>query len=1248
MEMMKHTAAQAIDRQARLVVTPHPLTLQGQTSAVVMMADGESLASVLHTASVDADWVVELDGLQVPALMWGRTRVKHGVVIECRRVVHGGGSNPLRTIAYVALAYYTMGAGNAWLVGAGSLTAATGFTAALIGATAFYAGAQVLNRIMPPAQAAMMNPASNNASPTYSLSGGRNSARLWEPMSLVLGQPYCVPDLAGQPWTYFSGENQYLTQIFHAGINVQRVDNVRIGQTSIDMYQDISGRSQGLPESPWPAGLPANSVDTISGALLDAPGGTGAWVYRTTSVGTIKIGIDLEMTLFGVNSSNGAYESRTVALDVQYCPHGSNAWVGLPTGMGYQTQYISGQDGNGDDVYSWQTTPYPDGTAKYTNATSKPLRSSILLGVASGQYDIRLRKTTANETTTSAQNVVTWTQLKSFQPDLTTYPGQALVAFTIKASGQLTGNLDQLNWVATARPAPYWNGGAWVTATSKLSGLSNPGVQLLQLARGIYDENGRLIAGLGWADSRIDIASLQSFMVWCATKQFTFDAIIQQAMSIGDLMDAIAYAGMGSISWASGKFGVQWLADNQPIEGVINMGNIKAKSFSVSYVQSNLADEIEYGYFDSGADNQWNSLRVLSPVVTIPSNTARLSNLGITSERQAATLARYAMAQNVYMGKAITLEQDIEFLTCKRGTVLALSHDMTQWGYSGRVQSVTNISGTVTLALDDLIPAPTSGAAYIGLRLIGETQYRIFTVVAFSGSTRSVTLSGTWPSGVALPGSNGQPMDALWIYDFKATPGQKVVVSKIEPGENQSGAKVTLTPLPDTFWPYVLTGAYTPPPNRSLLNLIPNCTAATMSEVLKRQGNTFYTELSVNFDLSAAASITQIWGSTGGAALQLLGNTLGRSFTWMGGLSETWNIEVRPFSDVTMGTKCRVGYTVKGLQEPPPDVTQFSIAGDLLSWIGVSAVDLAGYRIRFNYGQNTWWNTATALHDGLITQSPYQMATRPSGTVTLLIKAVDTSGNESLNPAVITLNLGDQLVSNILLSWPQDTTWPGIKTNGTVSAGKLVANSADFLYGRDDAPFYGADTAAFYDPSMSGAMSYQFSVIPINIGTLTLLSNITATGYLIEYLRDSTDRFYEADSDFFYGLGADPFYGDAGIWAVWPGSMDITASENINFRVTTNGGLGQDTINSLSAILDVPDINVPVNNAAIASAGTRLALGQSVHVVKNVQITVQSDGNGGVTARIVDKSPTLGPLIQVLNASGAAVPGVIDAYIQAY
>ena len=1007
---------QVTDKSAHLVVSPHPLTAQGQVSVSVLMHDGETLLSVLQRHDVGHDWIVEVGGLRVPAIMWDRTRVHHAQVIECRRAVH---EDVVKIVAFAALAYFTMGAGTAWLATA---TGLSGVGLAVAGALVFAAGAAVINSVLPPPSKTAMDMVSNTTEPTYSLSGGRNQGRLWQPMSLVLGQPYVVPDMAAQPYTYFSGEDQYLVQHFHAGLNCYDVTNLRIGQTGVEDYQGVSIRQYGLPSGRFATGLPDANVDAISGALLDAPTATGPWVQRTSSVDTVFIGIDIEASIYSVNSGNGAYESRTVELDVQYSVAGSGNWVGVSTGTETRVKSTSTETDESGGSYLvdvWTPVAAPAGKAYLTHASTKPLRVGFGVSVPKGQYDVRLRKVTANEASTSAQNTVTWTQLKSTQVNPTSYPGQTIVCTIIKASGQLSGAIADFNWIATAKPTPFWNGSAWVTATSRANGLSNPGAQILQLARGIYDENNRLIAGLGWPDSRIDVDGLKRFMVWCTAKGFTFDAIIQEPMTHDDLMTAIAYAGMATINWADGKLGVQWLDDAAPVEGVINMGNIKAKSFSVAYATNDRAQEIEYGYFDRAQNNQWNSLRVLMPGVTNPSATARLSNMGITTEAHAALLARHAMAQNIYMAKSITFDQDLEFLTYRRGTVLALSHDLTQWGYSGRVQSAVNASGVVTLTLDDAIPATGPGGSssrYMGLRLVGETQYRIFTVAAFTGTTRTVTLSGTWPAGVALPGANGQPMDALWIFDFKATPGQRVVVTKIEPSENQGGARVSVSPLPDEFWPYVLSGAYTPPPNRSLLNALPSITAARVSEILKRQGNTFFTELTASFDVSSNCSEVRVTGAANGAALQFLGTTPSRQFTWVGGLSEVWDIELTPYNDLGQpGDKYRVSYTIQGLTVPPSNVTGLGIAvekaGIRVYWTACTDTDYAETIVKIG----TSWDSAVLLAKK--TSNSHLIEWQSVGTLKVWAAHVDTTGNISTTPASASITItAPTAVTGLLLA----------------------------------------------------------------------------------------------------------------------------------------------------------------------------------------------------------------------------------------
>jgi hypothetical protein len=362
-----------------------------------------------------------------------------------------------------------------------------------------------------------------------------------------------------------------------------------------------------------------------------------------------------------------------------------------------------------------------------------------------------------------------------------------------------------------------------------------------------------------------------------------------------------------------------------------------------------------------------------------------------------------------------------------------------------------------------------------------------------------------------------------------------------------------------------------------------------------------------------------------------------------------YTIRARARSRLAVGLwSAQVVHVVLGKTEPPPDVQTFYQDGDLLSWGSVAAADLAGYEIRFNYGVNTWWPTAARLHVGLLTDSPYQMSQRPVGLVTLMIKAVDTSGNASANAAIIVANLGDIPPENLLLEWPQAPTFADGTIEGAhVDAGVLVADDLDRFFESSDEAMFRPDTDDFYPASSYSDMRYTWGVTPTSPGTLLLAHAVSASQYAIEVRRASQDAMFSPPADLMFG-GAGYFFGPPGEWVVWPGSLQISAAENIEFRISAAGGAQQGQISIATAQLDVPDVVEDFADLVILSAGTRLPIASAYREIVNVQLTVQADGNGGLTARTEDKDATLGPLVRVFNAAGTAVDGLIDATVQGY
>ncbi|MDG9990614.1 phage tail protein, partial [Stenotrophomonas sp. GD04024] len=207
-------------------------------------------------------------------------------------------------------------------------------------------------------------------------------------------------------------------------------------------------------------------------------------------------------------------------------------------------------------------------------------------------------------------------------------------------------------------------------------------------------------------------------------------------------------------AWPKGRLAVVWAADEQPLSGVVNMATIKKGQFQVEYTLANGADGIEYSYLDR-ATWEAKTLRVPAPGVTTMLNPAQVTGEGVTSEAHAAMLARWHLAQSLYQYKSISYSTDIEHLAYGRMSVLALQHDLTQWGFGGQVLSASMGPGrVVTLQLDVPVPAPAQGSAYIGLRIPGERVYRVLRVVPFTGESDRLQLAEPWPTDAELPGNS--------------------------------------------------------------------------------------------------------------------------------------------------------------------------------------------------------------------------------------------------------------------------------------------------------------------------------------------------------------------------------------------------------------------------------------------------------------------------------------------------------------
>ena len=969
----------------QLLITPHPMLLDGQRSVVWEARAGESLYALLMRNVPELDgqaWAVCIGGVPVDRHLWHHVRPKAGQVIEVRG---GVGKAALAIVAMVALTYFTMGAGAAWIGGAFGV-AAGGLAAATIGAGLFMAGSMLINKVLTPKPAKL---GSQQQDSVYSISGARNQLRPYDPLPMLFGRVRIAPDLLSKPYTWYEGNDQYLGLLLCAGINVGRMEELHNGDTLLSSYEGVqvshAGYSQ-MPEQPIPL---YSNADTIDGAELED---TGAWVERTTSADTVRIQINLEYVLGGTGTSGKSYfVSETV--EAQYRVTGATNWMPLAS----------------------QT---------FRSEKFDVRRATLGRDVERGQYDVRVRMLGQGNYSgkNTQKNDFQWTTLTSVQADDADYTGLSRTGVRIKATGQLSGTPDELRAVGYADPIPVWNGTSWETVES-----SNPGAQILAYARGIR-RSGRLLGGMALADAQIDIASLQAFMLHCAANGYSYDHYIKDARNHEQVLSAIALAGFGQITWAGGRLGVVWAAQEQPLSGVVNMATIKKGAFQVDYNLSNAADGIEYSYFDA-ATWETKTLRVPAPGVTTMLNPAQVSGEGVTTEAHAARLARWHLAQSLYQYKDISYSTDIEHLSYQRLSLLALQHDMTQWGYGGRVHAAVNASGTVTLTLDEPVPAPASGNAYIGLRIPGERVYRVLRVKPFAGESRTVELADAWPADAALPGgtASNPAHDTLWVYDFKQTPGLRVRVTSIEPEADLKGASVRVVAEGPEFWNYVLTGQYIPAPSGSLLPTRPVASNLRITEQQVVQGNTTFTELTATFDVTGPVGniVVSAAGTADGGILAEVAQTRTRTATWRIPRADSYTVVVRPFAeDGTAGVAVSGTYNTAGADVPPVlvdlfDVQERSGGVRLYTWGWLAdtmqSPDFAGVEIRYTTGDVPApdWDAMTPVGDSGFFTAAFEAVVPDAGQWTFACRSRNSSGALSVQAYVITRVLGATLGDKI-------------------------------------------------------------------------------------------------------------------------------------------------------------------------------------------------------------------------------------------
>lgn len=1193
-----------------------------------------------------ADWLrISIGSEVISPDIWPRVRLKPGAILTVQAMPQGRWLRTalLAVIAVVALvvAPYiaapiltALGVSSATVAGAAIASVIT----ASIGLAITVAGTLAVNALFPVARSSSagltstagltpyisLDPQSgsptatdNSRSPTYSIGGGRNEARPYGTLPLLLGTHRISPALGAKTYTESVGDEQYLRMLFVWGYGPIVVSDLKIGETPIANFEGIEIETWEQHNSETLRLFPAQVFEE---ALSIDMTNQISWVMRTTADDIDEISVDLVFPggLYKFQRDTGNRVAYTVGITVEYKLSSGETWSNLTTFV-------------------------------ITSDSLSAIRRTATLSVPRGQYDVRLIGNPAYSGVDTVQETVLWSALRGIRKDFPVKSGVPVTisVMRIKASSQLSGTIDTFNGIGRRR-VKSWNGTIWVD--DALS--SNPADLFRQVLQGAG--NAKPVT-----DAEIDLLSLQDWHAYCVTNGFTFNQVRDFTASVFDTLRDIAAAGRAAVSLRDGRWGVIWdQGDSSPIVQHFTPRN--SSQFEGLRAFSELPHGFRVRFIN--AKNSWmQDERVVYDDGYTVANATKFEGLdfpGVTDPDLIYKHGRYHLAQLRLRRETYGLTTDFEGLVCTRGDRVRVQHDVPSWGLgAARVKSAD--AGLQQITLDEPMTMQ-SGVQYAMRARLADGTSLTRDVTATPGTTNTLQLVGTG----SLPEVNDLVM-------FGTLNHESVVlrVLSIEPRRDltariylvddapaiQSADKGTIPPFD--------TGA---PPPVDYYNLPPRSLAAV--ETIDASGQSVRSRLNVTW-IAPESGIPLFYVlERKSGSLPDWGNLISvqgaqTSATIFDLAPDVYDVRVRAVFAGGQATRHALltGVRVGLLVDPPGDVQNFRISSmadvSTITWTQDLSPVVSHYRIKFSpVTSGAAWQTSSTLADN-ITGGSLQTAARIG---TFLIKAISVGGAESANASVIVTNVGAVTSLNAVETLTEDPGFAGTLSGiDRDSLGRLRLISDNDVFALDD--WFGPADFFYSATGLVSLGTYDFSetIDLADVYTARVTTQIRAFGDRI-----TNDFFTLADvfsqADWF---GTDPSQWNVTIevrttnddpsgsptWTAWAPIVigDITARA-FQFKAVLRSTQSDVTpiVEGLSVTVDMPDRVVAGSDIVVPSDGLAITFSPAFRHLQGIGIAAQNMTTGDLY-EITTKTEA-GFTIQFFNSVGAGVARTFDYVAKGY
>ena len=933
---------------------------------------GLSLAQMLEASDLPQRYwpylQVFVDDEEVPRHWWARVRPKANARLFVRVNAlgggggGGGGKNPLAiigAIAVIAFAAWAAPALTAALFGvevaavnAAGVFTAMGLTKLVIAGAITMVGSLLVNAIAPtPSPAMRGTDAPGLSAPAYAITGTSNRLNPYGAIPRVYGTRRLFPVLAAKPYTETVGNERYMRLLLLVGYGPLKIEDIRVGATPISAFDGAEVEIREGWENDAPVTLYTQRIeeDPLSIALTAA----GGWRTITSRPGAREISLDISFDRgLAFYNDQGGRSNATVEFDAEYRAVGNDAWAATP--------WKSGGDAGFETA----------GKITITEASSSPVRRGGRFDLPeAGQYEVRLRRTTADATGPRLIDSATLSTLRSITNDPpVTMSGLAMVALRLKAYEQINNQLQQISCL-TSSYLEVWDGAAWSWQLSR-----NPAWAYCDILR--RRGRARLMN-----DERIDLPAIRAWAQACdavaqdGQPKWTFDGVVEGGSVVEALRDIAGHA-RARYGIRDGKHSVvRDVPQNVPVLHITprNSFNYTGRKQFID-----LPHALKVRFVNPDKDWQEDE-RIVYADGYSAENAERFETVDMMAcirSEQAWREGRYHLAVGRLRPETHEIYQDVEALRATDGDLVMFAHDVILVGLAwGRVKGLIVADDMVTgLRLDE--PAPMAAGKTYALRVRrADGASQVLPLVTAPGDSRDVTLATALPESLAP-----EPGD-LFQFGESGREAAPMLVKGIEPGPNLSAKLILIPAAPGVH--EADTGPI--PPFDSYI------TRPAQIELIRPPAPVVWSVVSDETVLvrgpdgrSSPRIVVRLYPPTSDAlnppdGIEIRFRQSGSSGPWSAvptQPADTLVVGVQPVEDgVTYDLRLRfvsrtgiasdwteiARHLVVGRTTPPPAVVGFAAErradGVQLSWEPVSALDLVGYEIR----DGASWDAGTVV-----------------------------------------------------------------------------------------------------------------------------------------------------------------------------------------------------------------------------------------------------------------------------------------------